>query len=157
MVNSLVRFNDQLYKEKELRWNVTFEDGLKNVIISDEELLKLVLQNILEVILKTVEMGEVAINLSIPSEDIIKSKNLFGENFLMISISSSSLLLSENDLDYMFDPYKIIDTPNKKNLLRAMTLACVKNIIQKLNGIVWVESQILKNTSFNILTPQGRN
>ena len=73
----------------------------------------------------------------------------------MISISSSSLLLSENDLEYMFDPYKIIDTSNRKNLLRAITLACVKNLLKSLNGMIWVESKILKNTSFNIIIPQA--
>ena len=57
----------------------------------------------------------------------------------------------------MFDPYQIVETSNKKNLLRAMTLACVKNLIQVLNGYIWVESKILKNTSFNILIPQNRD
>ena len=73
----------------------------------------------------------------------------------MISVTCSSLLLSENDLELMFDPYKIIDSPNRKNLLRAMTLASTKNMVQALNGLLWVESKILKNTVFNIMIPQG--
>ena len=73
----------------------------------------------------------------------------------MISISSSALLLSENDLECLFDPYAIVDTTNRKNLLRAIVLGCVKNIVHELNGILWVESKILKNTSFNIILPQG--
>lgn len=155
-INSVVRFNEQLYKGKELRWNFVIEEGLRNTIVSDEEIVKTVLQNILEVILKSVEMGEILINLSVPDEECIKSKNLFGSNFIMLSISSSSLLLSENDLECMFDPYKIVDSTNRKNLLRAMVLACVKNLVQALNGVVWVESKILKNTSFNIIIPQGK-
>ena len=102
-------------------------------------------------------MGEITVDLSIPDEELIRSKNLFGSNFIMISILSSSLLLSENDLECMFDPYKIVDSTNRKNLLRAMILSCVKNLVQSLNGIVWVESKILKNTSFNIIIPQGKN
>ena len=156
-VNSVVKFNEQLYKDKELRWNVTTTEGFKKTVTSDEEIIKTILQNILEVILKSVEMGEIAINLSTPNSEFLASKNLLGEDYLMISVSSSSLLLSESDLDYMFDPYMIIDTSNKKNLLRAMTLACVKNLVQVLNGIVWVESQILKNTCFNIIIPLGKN
>ena len=156
-INSVVRFNEQLYKGKDLRWNVIVEDNFKNTIISDEEILKTILQNIFEVILKAIEIGEISINLSLPSEEFLRSKNLLGDNFIMISVSSSSLLLSEGDLEQMFDPYKIVDTTNRKNVLRAMTLACVKNLVQDLNGIVWVESQILKNTSFNIIIPQGKN
>ena len=155
-INSTVRFNEQLYKDKELRWNVTIHEGMKNTFVSDEELIKIILQNILEVILKAVDMGDISVALSIPDEDTVKSQNLFGDNFVQISISSSSLLLSENDLECMFDPYKIVDTSNKKNLLRAMILGCVKNLVQTLNGNVWVESKILKNTSFNIILPQAK-
>lgn len=157
LVNAVVRYNEHLYKGKDLRWNIVTEEGFKNPVVSDEEILKTILQNLFEVILKSVEIGEVLINLSIPNEEFLKSKNLIGDNFIMISISSNSFLLSENDLEHMFDPYKIVDTSNRKNVLRAMTLACVKNLVQDLNGIVWVESQILKNTSFNIIIPQGKN
>ncbi|MBQ7764702.1 hypothetical protein IJ384_04975 [bacterium] len=156
-VNSIVKFNEQLYKGKDLKWNIQLEDGLKKTIVSDENIVKNIIQNTLEVVLKSVDMGEIVVSLSVPDEDFIKSKNLFGANFILISISSSSLLLSENDLESMFDPYKIVDTSNRKNLLRALTLACVKNSVQLLNGMVWVESKILKNTSFNILIPQGAN
>lgn len=150
------KFNEQLYKDKELRWNISVEEGMKNTIVSDENIVKTIVQNILEVILKSVDMGEVAINLSVPNEEFIQSKNLFGATFVMISVSCSSLLLSESDLEYMFEPYMIVDTANRKNLLRAMTLACVKNLVQALNGTVWIESKILKNTSFNIIIPQGK-
>ena len=63
--------------------------------------------------------------------------------------------MSDNDLECMFDPYRIVDTTNRKNVLRAMVLASVKNLVQSLNGIVWVESQILKSTSFNVIIPEG--
>ena len=48
-------------------------------------MIKTIIQNILEVILKSVEMGDISISLSQPDEDFIKSKNLFGDNFIMIS------------------------------------------------------------------------
>ena len=118
---------------------------------SDEKIIKLILQNTLEVILKSVEMGDISITLSEPNEEYLISRNING-NYFLINISSSSLLLSESDLDCLFDPYKIVDTANRKNLLRAITLACVKNWVQALNGQIWVEFQILKNTGFNILT-----
>ena len=74
-------------------------------------------------------------------------------SYTLITITSDSLLLSENDLECMFDPYKIVNSSNRKNVLRAMILASVKNLVQSINGIVWVESKILKNTTFNFLIP----
>ena len=66
------------------------------------------------------------------------------------------MLLSDNDLESMFDPYKIIDTTNRKNILRAIILASVKNYVNSLNGFIWVESEVLKTTSFNILIPANK-
>ncbi|MCQ2754036.1 MAG: PAS domain-containing sensor histidine kinase [bacterium] len=151
--SSVVKYNEQLYKDKEIKWNILTQEGMKSTVVSDENIIKLILQNVMEVILKSVEMGEVTITLAIPNEEYLQAKNLQG-NYFIINISSSALLLSENDLDCLFDPYKIIDTANRKNLLRAIVLACVKNWVQALNGQIWVESQILKNTGFNILIPQ---
>ena len=154
-VNSLVRFNEQLHKDKDIRWNIEIEEDFKKAIVSDEELVKTILQNILEVILKSVDMGEISLSLKVPTNEYIESKNLPLGEYVLFSVSSNSLLLSENDLESMFDPYKIIDTTNRKNLLRAITLACVKNIVQQLQGVVWVESKILKNTSFNVIIPSN--
>ena len=156
-VNSVVRYNEQLTKDKELRWSVTVAEGIKNTAITDESFVKNILQNIFEVILKSVEMGDINVNISVPDEEFLQSKNIPLNDYLMFSVTSSSLLLSESDLELMFEPYKIIDTPNRKNLLRAMTLASVKNMVQSLKGIIWIESRILKNTVFYVIIPQGGN
>ncbi len=155
LVNSVVRFNEQLYKGKEVKISIKPEEDFKKTISTDEEILKNILQDVLEIILKSVDMGEVAITLSNPNDEFISSKSLAPAQYTMISLSTSALLLSENDLECMFDPYTILDSTNRKNVLRAMVLASVKNLVQSLNGIVWVESQILKNTSFNIIIPSN--
>ena len=115
--------------------------------------MKNILQDILEVMLKSIDIGEIAIDVSTPDEEFIASKNLPAGNYTMITLGSSSLLLTETDLECMFDPYKIVDSTNRKNVLRAIVLASVKNLVQSLNGTIWVESQILKSTSFNIIIP----
>ena len=155
LVNSVVRFNEQLYKGKEVKISIKPEEDFKKTISTDEEILKNILQDVLEIILKSVDMGEVAITLSNPNDEFISSKNLAPAQYTMISLSTSALLLSENDLECMFDPYTILDSTNRKNVLRAIVLASVKNLVQSLNGNVWVESQILKNTSFNIIIPSN--
>lgn len=151
LVKSTVRYNEQLYKGKDVKISIRQDENFKKTISSDEEIIKNILQDVLEVLLKAVDMGEITINLSTPDEEFIASKNLPQGSYTMISLSSTSLLLSETDLECIFDPYKIVDSSNRKNVLRAIVLASVKNMVQSLNGIIWVESQILKNTSFNII------
>ena len=153
LVNSVVRFNEQLYKDKEVKISIKTVENFKKTISTDENILKNILQDVLEVILKSIDMGEVSINLYTPDEEFIASKNLAPAQYTMITLSTTALLLSENDLECMFDPYKIVDSSNRKNVLRAIVLASVKNLVQSLNGTIWIESQILKNTSFNIIIP----
>lgn len=153
LAQSVVRFNEQLYKDKEVTIEVIAEPNFVKTISNDEDTVKQILQDILEVILKSIDMGEINITLSNPNDEFIASKNLMPGSYTLITLSSSTLLLSENDLECMFDPYKIVNSANRKNVLRAMVLASVKNLVQTLNGMVWVESKILKKTSFNVLIP----
>ena len=157
LVNCIVKFNEQLYKGKDVRWKVCLDNNLKNTIISDENLIKNILQNIIDVILKSVDIGEIAISLTKPDEDLLQNRKIPNGDYVHIILSSSSMLLTENELESMFDPYMIIDTPNRKNLLRSITLACVKNLVILLKGYVWIESTILKNTSFNIIIPVNKD
>lgn len=153
LVNSVVKFNEQLFKGKDVKISINADEEFKKTINSDNEMLKNVIQDLLEVVLKSVDMGEIVINLSNPSDEYLSSKGIVAGEYTMLTLSSSALLLSENDLESMFDPYKIVDSTNRKNVLRAIILNSVKNMIQALGGTVWVESQILKNTSFNVILP----
>ena len=155
LVNSVVKFNEQLYKSKDVKIFIKTDENYKKTISTDSEIFKNILQDLLEVILKSVDMGELLIFLSTPNEEEISLKGLQAGTYTKFSLSSSSLLMSENDLECMFDPYKILDSTNRKNVLRAIVLASVKNLVQSLGGIVWVESQILKSTSFNVIIPEG--
>ena len=154
LVNSVVKFNEQLYKEKGIKIFVTTEENYKKMITSDSDILKNILQDLSEVVIKSIDMGEVSIILSNPPEEELSQKGFKEGNYTKISISSNSLLLAENDLECMFDPYKIVDSVNRKNVLRAIVLSSVKNLVQSLGGAIWVESQILKSTSFNVLIPE---
>ncbi len=155
MINSVVRYNEQLFKGKDVKITVKQDNELRKTINSDENILKNIIQDLLEVILKSVDLGEVIIEIANPDEELIASKGLPPSQYVVISLSSSALLLSENDLECMFDPYKIVDSANRKNVLRAIVLASVKNLVQELRGVVWVESKILKNTSFNVIIPSN--
>lgn len=151
-INTIVKYNEHLYKGKEVKFNTEIAENITCRINSDETIFKNIFQGILEVILKSIEMGDINISISIPDEEILHNKNIIG-NYLLVSISTTSLLLSENDLENLFEPYKILNSSNKKNIIRAITLASVKNFVEQLNGYIWVESKILKSTCFNVLLP----
>ena len=154
LVNSIVKFNEQLNNGKDVKITVSPQENLKKTVSLDANILKNILQDILEVIFKSVDIGEVQISISTPTDEYLIDKGLNVGKYTMLSLSSSSLLLSENDLECMFDPYKILDSTNRKNVLRAIVLASVKNMLLSIGGVIWVESQILKSTSFNVIVPE---
>ena len=153
LISSIVKFNEQLYKGKDVKISIKTDENYKKTINTDADIYKNIIQDLLEVILKSIDMGELIIYLTNPDEQEISNKGLHAGNYAKISLSSSALLLTENDLECMFDPYKILDSSNRKNVLRAIVLASVKNLVQSLNGMVWIESQILKSTSLNVIIP----
>lgn len=153
LINSVVRYNEQLYKGKDVKINVLPADNFKKTVNSNEDIVKNIVQDILEIMLKTIDIGDINISLVNPENEFIVSKNIKAGQYCLLSMSSASLLLSENDLDCLFDPYKIVDSTNRKNVLRAIVLSSVKHMVQSLGGITWVESKVLKNTTFYVLFP----
>ncbi len=153
LITSLVKFNEQLYKNKDVKIVTNIDENFKKTISADREILRNIIQDLLEVILKSIDIGELIIDLSTPDDDELAAKGLRPGNYTKIGISSTAMILTENELECMFDPYRILDSVNRKNILRSIVLASVKNLVQTLNGIVWAESKILKSTGFYIIIP----
>ena len=76
LTNSVVKYNEQLHKGKEIKISVKPDEAFKKVITSDDEYFKNILQDILEIILKSVDLGEITINLAQAERDLVASKNL---------------------------------------------------------------------------------
>jgi len=153
-VKMLAKYNMQICKEKDIKITIEAEENLKNTFISDEDIIKQVVQNIIEVIQNAVEMGEIIIRLVTPTEEVCQKMNIKNDS-LLLSISCTSLLLTENEIENIFDPYKIIDSSNRKNLLRAIIMSAVRNLVQAIGGQIWAESRPLKETGFYILLSQN--
>ena len=60
---------------------------------------------------------------------------------------------AENDFDGLFEPYVQVDKTNKKNFIRSLSLGTANVLLKKINGVMWVESEVMKGTSFNIIIP----
>ena len=74
-------------------------------------------------------------------------------SYLQISIKDSGMGLKESELEGIFEPYSQIDKMNKKNFVRSISLGTVKTLVNRLHGTVWVQSEVMKGTTFNIILP----
>ena len=61
--------------------------------------------------------------------------------------------IPENEIEGIFEPYTQLDKPNKKNLVRSISLGSVNELIKMLHGAVWLETEVMKGTVFSIIIP----
>lgn len=148
-----------LAKDKNLNLTFDCEEGFKKAIFSDENAFKTILHNILETALKSTDIGSISVALYHPSLDFVSAKglNVFedaGEtSYMVLTVMDTGAGVIEGDLDVLFEPYAQLDRPNKKNIVRSIALASVKNIVKYLKGALWVESESMQGTTYNVILP----
>lgn len=158
-IQEIIRANENSINSKKLTINLEFEELASKTITTDENILKTVLQNILEVSLKLTEIGSITITLTNPDmENVIKRgvkviNQADSRAYLQISVKDTGMGLKEIELDGLFEPYSQLDKINKKNFIRSVMLGTARTLLGRLNGTVWVETEIMKGTTFNIILP----
>ncbi len=158
-IQEIIKANESAISAKKLTVNLEFEELASKTVTTDESVLKTVLQNILEVSLKLTEIGSITITLTNPDmENVIKRgvtiiNQTDSRAYLQISIKDTGMGLKEIELDGLFEPYSQLDKINKKNFIRSVMLGTVRTLLGRLNGTVWVETEIMKGTTFNIILP----
>ncbi|MBR2525052.1 HAMP domain-containing histidine kinase, partial [bacterium] len=89
--NAIKIYNDEI-NSKNLKIIIDVASDIKRTIYSDEELLKIILQNIIETAVFSTDVGEITINVKHPELELVNEKGLVPfenaneKSFLMISI-----------------------------------------------------------------------
>lgn len=165
IVNSIqlvLKDYEQIIKEKNLNLSFNADEIVKRKIFSDENAFKMILQNIIECSVNATDIGSISINLSYPDADIISmagidvTANATDKSYIMIKVSDTGAGIADNDLNVIFEPYAQLDRPNKKNIVRSIALASVKNIVKYLKGSIWVESEPMQGTNYIFILPVER-
>ena len=159
LIQNVIRENEVSIATKKLNVSTNFENISSKNIYSDENALKIILQNILEISIKLTEIGNINIELFNPSlDDVVKMgitpiKNANEYSYLLIRISDNGMGLQENDVDGIFEPYTQLDKTNKKNLVRSISLGSTKELVKSLNGAIWLQTEVMKGTIFSLIIP----
>ena len=159
LIQSVIRENEVIIATKKLNIATNFENIASKSIYSDENALKMILQNIIEISIKLTEIGSISIELYNPTlsdvEDmgITPIKNATETSYMLIRISDNGIGLQENDVDGIFEPYTQLDKTNKKNLVRSISLGSAKELVKTLNGAIWLQTEVMKGTVFSIIIP----
>lgn len=158
-IQNVVKNNETTINSKDLSINLDFDDFNKKAVYSDENSVKIILQNILETSIKATDVGVITIRVNHPEpEEIekceIKTTNDAGVfSYVKITISDTGMGLAESELEGIFEPYTQLDKTHKKTILRSITLGSAYTIAKRLGGAIWINSEVMKGSSFFVILP----
>ena len=159
LIQNVIRENEVTIATKKLNVSTNYDNISSKMIYSDENALKVILQNIIEISIRLTEIGNISIELfNPPIEGVIEMgitpiKGATENSYLMIRISDNGIGLQETDVDGIFEPYTQLDKTNKKNLVRSISLGSAKELVRALNGAIWLETEVMKGTIFSVVIP----
>lgn len=158
-IQSIAKTYEQQISEKNLNLTIENEEFLKRTIFTDEGVLKVILQNVFETAIKSTDVGSINVSVSHPDLDYVANQGLLipetakSQSYWAIKISDTGAGINEGDLSVLFDPYLLLEKTNKKNIVRSIALAGAKNLVRYLKGTMWVESETMQGTTYNIILP----
>jgi len=161
LVQTVLKNHETAIKEKNLNLTIEASEGLKKTIFSEENIMKLILQNIFETSINSTDIGSISIKFHHPELEFISQLGIEIEEdatdkaFLMLSVTDTGAGIVESDLSVIFEPYAQLDRANKKNIVKSISLATVKHLVKYLKGIVWIESEPMQGTTYNVIIPTG--
>ena len=156
---NVIRNNAESLKNKNLTIVIEDENLNNKTVYSDENSLKTILQNIIELSIQLTEIGSITIELSNPPLDFVQQtgvkliKSAKEDSYIKISIIDNGVGLQENEFDGIFEPYKQVDKLNKKHIVRSFCLGTAKELVKQLNGSIWLATEVMKGTVFNVILP----
>ncbi len=158
-IQSVVRNNESVLSSKNLIVSYDFDELLKKTIYNDENDVKIILQNVLETSIKLTDAGSITIKVDYPEADVIEksgvkhTKNDTSDSYIRITISDTGIGLSEVEMEGLFEPYTQLDKVHKKTIVRSLTLGTAYTMVKRMGGAMWVNSEVMKGSSFYIVLP----
>lgn len=161
-IQTVVKNNERFLSAKNLTLNINAEDFSKQAIYNDENIIKIVLQNVLETSIKLTDAGFITIKVDNPNLDTIEkngikpSSNATSQDYVRITISDTGMGLSEAELDGIFEPYTQLEQGRKKTILRSFALGTAHTILKRMGGAINIRSIIMQGTIFDIILPTSK-
>ena len=154
ILDNVVKTNKHLYTEKPINIEFEVSNNLKKTVYQKEQYFRLMMHNLIETLMREIDMGKVYVNISDADEEFLTARNIPVESPILITVSSNNITVLETELSTIFNPYAVVDSANKRTISRALALGTVFNIAKELGGVIWAEILPMKGLVFNIVIPR---
>lgn len=146
-------------EEKKLILNIDTELLEKKTVYTDENLLRKICSTLFENAVNSCDLGSITVRISNPPIEFVKLKGLevrpgeIDSSYALFEVIDTGAGIPSNEISDIFDPYIQVDKNTKKNLLKGLTLGVTKQLVEKLEGRIWVESELMKESNFSFIIP----
>lgn len=140
--------------QKNIDFNIEIEDGLPEKIISDEQRLQQIINNLLSNAFKFTETGYVKMNICIPKEEDIKNYKI-EENvnkLISIEIIDTGIGIPADKQTLIFEAFKQVDgTISRKYGGTGLGLSISRELARLLGGNIYLKSEEGKGSKFTLV------
>lgn len=150
-------------QNKDIEITVNTSDLLTQNCYSDKNVLKTVMNNLIENAISSIETGAINVSLSNPVPEFLLTKGIeipektSSKSYLMFEIVAKGMDPKQYTNDEIFDPYVQVDKNSKKFLLQSLLLGSSKKYINKLKGDIWVNTKYSNQVSFVFVIPVDKS
>jgi signal transduction histidine kinase/CheY-like chemotaxis protein len=151
VLENCVSIEQYLVQQKELDFRITEEANIPKRFIGDPTRLSQILINLMNNAVKFTEHG--SITLSIASKDKAETSCT-----LIVTVSDTGIGMSKEQLDTIFTPFvQANETIHRKYGGSGLGLSIVKELVEKMQGKLEVESKPGEGTRFSVSLPMQLN
>ncbi|MFK7813729.1 MAG: ATP-binding protein [Maribacter sp.] len=150
IVDNVMYLCNTLITGKNVELQTNIEKDIPIELIGDPSKLSQILLNLVGNAVKFVEKGSIQLSISL-------KKQRGNEVTLEFSIKDTGIGISENDLNHIFESFiQAEHDTHRKYGGTGLGLSIVKQIIDNLNGEIFVSSKLGKGTTFRFTIPYER-
>lgn len=156
-LDSVIKTVKNLYSEKAINIELEVDENLKKTVFQKEDYFKLMSQNLIESVVREVDLGNIYVTISDADPEFLSSRNIPVQTPILITVSNNTMTVLDTELSTLFNPYAIVDSASKKTISRALALGTVANLTKDLGGVIWAENLPMKGLVFNIVIPREKS
>lgn len=162
LLTSIAKNYEVLFAKKKLNFTYDFSSFLTRSSSLDPLAIEAFIKAILDVSLKSTDIGTISMNVGNPPIEFLQEKNIEAEDenvkkqYALFEIKDSGLIMPQSAVENIFNPYYMDSSTNKKILNAKLAYSYCYKHVKNLKGDMWVYSRPSQGTMACILLPMEK-
>lgn len=161
LLSAIVKQYEPFFTKRKMLFEHNFSSLFSRGCFLDPGVFEYVIKSILDVFLQNTQVGRVMLSAGNPPVAFLETHEFDGKGeldpsqYVLFEMKASELLLDEEELNTLFEPYTYINK-NKRSIGMKLAFVLVKKFIKYFKGDIWVYSKPAFGTMVSFVVPVER-